>query len=191
MRLVLALAFLAATSPLAAQSALDFEPRVGTVGARVKVKASIPPGAELRFGSRIVTPLRELDGSHTFIVPAGGVSSFVEVVVGERVLARSSVPFVVAGSSLVNTPKLVGLKEAIDVFGYVDPSPETNIMQKNPRQTFSLDSAGIFTLGEAPPERFGPAVELSDAASGATRGMGPAGLIITARPPRKKTVEIK
>ncbi len=166
---------------------VEFEPRVGSVGTRVVVKSPIPKGAELRFGGRPLPMARENDGTHSFLIPPGSTSSFLEVALSGKVLAKSAVPVVVSGSSLVSTPKLIGLKEAIDVFGYSDPNPEAGRKQEpQGRPLLVLDEAGILTIGEPPLQRLGPAVELGDYSSAASRGMGPAGLLITARPPKKK-----
>lgn len=181
--LVLALVSL----PLAAQEAgIQFQPRVGAIGARIHVTGALPAGAEVRFGGRPVAPLRESDG-FSFLVPAGSATAFVEVVRGGKVVAKSAVPFVVTGTSLVSSPKLIGLKEAIDVFGYSEPVPEG---AKKPetlaKPVLRLDDEDVLTIGEAPPPTFSPAVELSDAASAGMRSMGPAGFLITARAPKKR-----
>lgn len=169
---------------------MEFEPRVGAIGSRVVLKGFVPEGAQARFGTRTVTLLREPGGGASFLVPSGASTSFIELVRGGKTLGKSAVPYVVSGTSLVSAPKLIGLKEAIDVFGYADPRPEGGEKPETPvRPVLTFDDAEILTIGEpSPPPPLQPAVLLGDAASAATRGMGPAGFLITARPPRKKLV---
>ncbi len=192
---LLALVAFPLAAPLAGQPAaqaqsLAFQPKVGAIGTRVKVKAPLPPGTDVRFGTRAVPVLREDDG-FSFLVPVGSVTSFVEVVAkGGRVLARSAVPYVVTGTSLVAAPRLIGLKEAIDVFGYADVAPE-GVIKPEPtaRPVLKLDDQEVLTIGEPDAiSHLTPAVSLTDANSMATRSMGPAGFLITARPPIKKYV---
>lgn len=180
------LALLAAAFPSFAQErTLAFQPKVGAIGARVHVPMALAPGSEVRFGSRSVPVLRESDG-FSFLVPAGATSSFIEVLAGKRLVARSAVPFVVTGTSLVTAPRLIGLKEAIDVFGYAEPMPEGRKPETTARPVLKLDDEEVLTIGEAPPQMLGPAVTLSDTATAGRMGMGPPGFVITARPPRKK-----
>lgn len=173
--------------PVVAQGPLEFEPKVGVVGSRVTLETRLPPGAQVRFGSHTVALLPEPGGRASFLVPAGAPSSFIEVVRAGRTISRSAVPFVVAGGSLVSTPKLIGLKEVIDVYGYADTRPEGGGKpEEKARPILKLDENSILTIGEMPPPQLGPAVELGDAASAATRGMGMPGFLLTARPPKKK-----
>lgn len=168
---------------------VEFEPRVGAIGSRVALTSPVPKGAEVRFGGRPVAVLRETTGKSSFVVPAGSVTSFLEVAVDGKVVAKSAVPFIVSGSSLVSTPKLIGLKEAIDVFGYAEDRPVGGEKPEPAvRPVLKLDDSDILTIGEPPIQRLSPAVELGDAASAATRSMGQPGFLITARPPKKKIV---
>jgi len=171
------------------QTNLEFEPKVGAVGARVLIKGSLAQGTQVRFGGRLLTLLPEANGASSFIVPPGSTSSFIEAVRGGAVVGKSAVPFVVSGPSLGSGPKLIGLKEAIDVFAYVDPMPEGGGKpEEKSRSILQIGGSEVLTIGEAPPPRFVvPAVELHDAASAATQGMGPSLFNLTARPPRKKT----
>jgi hypothetical protein len=192
MKLPACAALLALASVAAAQEArLEFEPRVGTTGTRVTVTTPLPKGSVVRFGGRVVPLLVEAGRPPSFLVPAGAESSFVEATEGGRVLARSTVPFVVAGASLVNTPRLVGLKEAIDVFGYSDAIPEGGGKPETAaRGILSLGDSDVLTIGEsAPPAPMTMAIG-NDAASAATRGMGPAGFLFTARPPTRRTIVV-
>lgn len=185
--LALALVLLAATPAAQDELRLEFEPKVGVAGARVLVKSPLPEGAQVRFGDKMVTAYRETTG-FSFVVPAAAPTSFIVLVKGGKVVGKSAVPFIVTGGSLVGQPKLIGLREAIDVFGYSDPRPEGGGKPETPvHPVLKLGDEDILTIGEpsAMPQ-VGPAVELGDAASAATRGMGPAGFLITARPPRRK-----
>jgi hypothetical protein len=165
---------------------VEFEPKVGAIGAQVRLKNPPPPGTEVRLGSRALTILRDASGG-VIVVPPGSSTGFIEYVKGGKLVGRSVVPFVVSGTSLVSTPKLVGLREAIDVFGYSESRPEGGEKPENvAKPVLKLDEDAILTLGESPPERLLSATDLGDAASMATRGMGPAGLLFTARPPKKK-----
>ncbi len=167
---------------------LDFEPRIGATNARVLVKYPAPPGASLRFGDRPVAVVREDSGHLIFLVPPGASGSFVEIRLHDKVIAKSAVPFVVSGPS-VTTPKLVGLKEAIDVFAYQDdPTPEGGSKPQTPvKPILRIGDSDILTIGEPSPQQLPlPAVNLGDANSAATRSMGPAAFLITARPPVKK-----
>ena len=192
MRLLACSLALALALPVAAQeSRLDFEPRVGTSGTRVTITSPLPKGAVVRFGSRVVPLLVEPGRRPSFLVPEGLPSSFVEASRAGKVIARSSVPFVVAGSSLVNTPKLIGLKEAIDVFGYSEPIPEGGEKpETKARRVLSLGDGDLLTIGEAPPPAPISGAIGNDAASAAMRGMGPAGFILTARPPTQRTIVV-
>lgn len=183
------LAWLAAAPIATAQdvATLEFEPKVGVTGTRVVVKGALPKGAQLHFGTRSVPLLVEPNGKVSFLVPEGGVSSFIDLSAGGRMVSRSAVPFVVAGSSLVNTPKLIGLREAIDVFGYAEPIPAGGGKPEQVvRPVLKLDDQAILTIGEQPAQRLMPAVETGDLASAAKGPLGTAGFIITARPPIKK-----
>ncbi|MFI5120419.1 MAG: hypothetical protein ACHQM4_08400 [Thermoanaerobaculia bacterium] len=180
---------LLAAAVLGADGRLEFEPRVGAVGGRVVVKANVPAGAQLLFGGRPVGVIREADGVSSFVVPPGiSGGAFLEVVSGGRSIAKSAVPFIVSGASLAAPPKLIGLKEAIDVFGYSDPRP-TGGEKPEPRArpVLKLDEDEILTIGEPAPFHLGPAVESGDLASAGKTGMSGTGLLITARPPKKKT----
>lgn len=180
--------FLAAASSAADDAPrVEFEPKVGALGSRVALTSALPKGAELRFGGRPVAVLRETTGKASFVVPAGSVTAFLEVAIDGKVVAKSAVPFIVSGSSLVSTPKLIGLKEAIDVFGYAEDRPAGGEKpEPAARPVLKLDDSDILTIGEPPIPRLSPAVELGDAASAATRSMGQPGFLITARPPKKK-----
>lgn len=173
---------------LGQETLLEFEPQVGTSGTRVTITSPIPKGAVVRFGSRVVPLLVEPGRRPSFIVPEGVASSFVEASLGRAVVARSSVPFVVAGSSLVNAPKLIGLKEAIDVFGYSDAIPEGGEKpEAKGKRILSFGEGDILTIGESPAQAPLPIAIGNDAASAATRGMGSAGFLLTARPPTRQT----
>ena len=183
------LAGLAAMPAALAQdvATIEFEPKVGVTGTRVVVKGALPKGALVKFGTRSVPLLVEGNGKTSFLVPEGGVSSFIDVSAGGRMVARSAVPFVVAGSSLVNTPKLIGLREAIDVYGFAEPVPQGGGKPEQVvRPVLKLDDQAILTIGEMPAQRRAPAVEIGDLASAAKGPLGTAGFIITARPPIKK-----
>ena len=172
--------------PLAGQSTLEFDPKVGAIGAEVVLRTAVPPGASLRFGGRALALLREPNRPPSFVIPPGAATSFLELVVDGKLVAKSAVPFIVSGTSIVTTPKLVGLKEAIDVFGYVDPRPEgANAPEPKAKAVLKIGDNDILTIGEAPPARLGYAVDLGDASSAAKMGMGQPGFIITARPPKK------
>jgi len=187
--LLLAAAFLLSGTILADEIIqVEFEPRVGAMGARVMLKTPVPANSVVRFGSRIVPLVAEAGGRASFIVPVGATTAFLEVRHAGRIVAKSAVPFVVSGSSLVSTPKLVGLKEAIDVFGYSEARPEGGERPDTPvKPVLTFDETEVLTLGESPPPRMLPAVELGDAASAGRTGMGPAGFLFTARAPKKKT----
>ncbi len=183
---------LAIAIPAAAQEAsLEFEPRVGTMGTRVTITSPFPKGAVVRFGGRAVPLLVEPGKRPSFIVPDGAASGFVEASLGGKVVAKSNVPFVVAGASLVNTPKLIGLKEAIDVFGYAEPIPEGGeAPDARARKILSFGDGDLLTIGEAPPPAPLPFAIGNDAASAATRGMGAPGFLLTARAPTTRVIVV-
>lgn len=172
-----------------AQERLEFEPKVGAVGSRVVVKSGVPEGAQLLLGGRPVGVLKEAAGSSAFVVPpriSGG--AFLEIVSGGKTVAKSAVPFIVSGTSLAAPPKLIGLKEAIDVFGYSDPRPVGGEKpEPRARPVLKLDEDEILTIGEPGPFLMMPAVESGDLASAGKTGMYGTGLLITARPPKRKT----
>lgn len=170
-----------------AQQAVEFQPKVGAIGARVTVRAVLQAGSEVRFGSHNVPVLREPDG-FSFLVPPGAATAFIEVVRAGRTVSRSAVPFVVTGTSLVASPRLIGLKEAIDVFGYAEPVPEGARMPVSPKPVLKLDDQDVLTIGESPPARLQPAVSLGDAWSMANAPMCCVGMTLTARAPRKNYV---
>jgi len=187
-RLALALVLtVGAARGYAQERPIEFEPKVGAVGAQIRLRTPPPAGTEIRFGGRVLTPAHDARGEAVLVVPPGVSTSFIEYVRGGRVVGKSAVPFVVSGTSLVGGPKLIGLKEAIDVFGYSEPIPLGGGKPETPSRTvLSFGQEDVLTLGEPPPPRLLPALDLGDAASAATRGMGPAGLLFTARPPKKK-----
>ncbi|MEO6323585.1 MAG: hypothetical protein ABIT01_08545 [Thermoanaerobaculia bacterium] len=165
---------------------LEFEPKVGAIGSRVLIKSSLAEGAVVQFGPRTVPVRRESRGA-SFVIPPGSATSFIEVKKNNRSVAKSAVPFVVSGTSLVATPKLIGLKEAIDVFGYNEGRPEGGEKPENrTRSILKLDDQEILTIGQSAPTSMGPSVDMQDAGSAATRSMGAPGFIITAKPPKKK-----
>lgn len=172
-----------------AQERLEFEPKVGAVGSRVVVKSGIPAGAQLLFGGRPVGVLKEAAGVSAFVVPPGtSGGAFLEIVSGGKSVAKSAVPFIVSGASLAAPPKLIGLKEAIDVFGYSDPRPSGGEKpEPKARPVLKFDEDEILTIGEPAPFLMMPAVESGDLASAGKTGMYGTGLLITARPPKKKT----
>jgi hypothetical protein len=182
---LLALAF----SAVGQEAGLEFEPRVGTTGTRVTITSPLPKGAVVRFGSRVVPLLVEPGRSASFIIPEGVTSSFVEATQGGKVIGRSSVPFVVAGSSLINTPKLIGLKEAIDVFGYSEPIPEGGEKPESKvKRVLSFGDGDVLTLGESSAPGPLPVGIGNDASAAATRGMGAAGFLFTARAPTRRSI---
>ena len=175
--------------PARAEQRLEFEPKVGAIGGRVVVKAGVPAGSQLLFGGKPVGVVKEADGISAFVVPPGASgSAFLEIVSGGKTISKSAVPFIVSGASMVAPAKLIGLKEAIDVFGYSDPRP-TGGEKPEPkaRPILKLDEDEILTIGEPPPYRLGPAVESGDLASAGRSPMWGTGFLITARPPKKKT----
>jgi hypothetical protein len=180
-------AFLAAL-PLAADTIrIEFEPKVGVIGVKVIVRTPPPEGARLRFGKRLVPFFKEGPGLWSFLVPPASTTSFIEYVKEDRTVGKSAVPFVVSGTSLVQTPKLVGLKEAIDVFGYSDPRPEGGERpEPKARPVLKFDEQEILTIGEPSPQFMTPAVESGDLATAARGPLQGTGLLITARPPKKR-----
>ena len=181
---------LALALPAVGQEAgLEFEPRVGTTGTRVTITSPLPKGAVVRFGSRVVPLLVEPGRSPSFIIPEGAASSFVEATHGGKAFGRSSVPFVVAGSSLINTPKLIGLKEAIDVFGYSEPIPEGGEKPESKvKRVLSFGDGDVLTIGESSAPGPLPVAIGNDASSAATRGMGASGFLFTARAPARRAI---
>jgi hypothetical protein len=175
--------------PAGAEERLEFEPKVGAVGGRVVIKSGVPAGAQLLMGGRPVGVVKEADGVSAFVVPPGlSGSAFLEIVSGGRTVSKSAVPFIISGSSLVAPAKLIGLKEAIDVFGYSDPRPVGGEKpEPKARPVLKLDDDEILTIGEPGPYRLGPAVESGDLATAGRTAMSGTGLLITARPPKKKT----
>jgi len=176
-----------ASAASAQERPIEFEPRVGAVGAQVRLKTPPPPGVEIRFGGRTLSAAHDARGGAVLTVPPGVSTSFIEYVRDGKIVAKSTVPFVVSGTSLVGATKLIGLKEAIDVFGYSEARPEGGEKPESPsHKVLRLDSDEILSIGEPAPQRLLPALDLGDAASAATRGMGPPGILFTARPPKKK-----
>jgi len=186
-------AFLAAVllaGPTAsATDRLEFEPKVGATGTRITVRAALPDGAQLHFGGKPVAAVEEAKGIYSFLVPVATLdTAFIEIVKGGKTLARSAVPFVVSGPSVVTVPRLIGLKEAIDVFGYSETRPEGGEKpEPKARPILKFDEDEVLTIGEPAPFRLGPAVETGDLSSAGKTGMAGTGLLITARPPKKKT----
>jgi hypothetical protein len=172
-----------------AQSPLEFEPKVGAASTRVTIRATVPEGAQVLFGGKPVGVVEEAKGIYSFLVPATAHgTAFVEITKGGKPFAKSAVPFVVSGPSVVSVPKLVGLKEAIDVFGYADTRPEGGGKpEPKARPILKFDDDEVLTIGEPAPFKLGPAVELGDLQSAGKTGMAGTGLLITARPPKKKT----
>ena len=190
-RLVLASAGLAllATVATVAEERLEFEPKVGATGTRITFRTSIPEGAQVTIGGKPVSVIEEARGIYSFLVPPlPSSTAFVEIVKGGKPVAKSAVPFVVSGPSVVTPPKLVGLKEAIDVFGYSDPRPEGgNKPEPKARPILKFDEDEVLTIGEPAPFHLGPAVDMGDLQSAGKTSMAGTGLLITARPPKKKT----
>lgn len=172
-----------------AQERLEFEPKVGATGTRITLRTTLPEGAQILFGGRPAGAVEEAKGIYSFLVPAGASgTAFVEIVRGGKPVAKSAVPFVVSGPSVVMVPRLVGLKEAIDVFGYSDPRPEGGGKpEPKARPILKFDEDEVLTIGEPTPYKLGPAVETGDLSSAGKTGMAGTGLLITARPPKKKT----
>ncbi len=188
------LAFLVAAAGIAGtllsqtDSKVDFEPRVGMSGTRVSIKSPVPPGATLRFNNKTIPTAKDSNGVTVFVVPPGVPSSFLEIVLDGKVVAKSSVPFVVSGTSVAQ-PKLMGLKEAIDVFAFQDdPTPEGGSRPETPvKPILKIGGSDILTLGESSPgPGVPPAVSSGDLSSASTRGMGPSAFILTARAPVRK-----
>lgn len=192
MKLIACAALVALALPARGQVAgLEFEPRVGTTGTRVTITSPLPKGAVVRFGTRVVPLLVEPGRKPSFIVPDGVPTSFVEATHEGKAFGRSSVPFVVAGSSLINSPKLIGLKEAIDVFGYAEPIPEGGGKPESKvKRVLSLGEGDVLTIGETPAPGPLPVAIGNDTASAATRGMGSAGFLLTARAPARRPIVV-
>jgi hypothetical protein len=171
------------------QVPLEFEPKVGAVNTRITIRTSVPEGAQVLIGGKPVSVVEEAKGIYSFLVPPSlSGTAFVEVSRGGKTVAKSAVPFVVSGPSVATVPKLVGLKEAIDVFGYSDPRPEGGGKpEPKARPILKFDEDEVLTVGEPAPYHLGPAVELGDLSSAGKTGMTGTGLLITARPPKKKT----
>ncbi len=185
------LAFVLALPAAAQEERLEFEPQVGMTGTRVTVTSPLPKGAVVRFGTRVVPLLQEPGRRPSFVVPEGAASAFLEASLDGKPYSRSSVPFVVAGASLVGVQKLVGLREAIDVFGYSDPTPEGGgAPEQRAKKILSFGDGDLITIGEAPAPAPIPWVIGNDAASAAMRGMGPPGFLLTARPPTRRIIVI-
>lgn len=189
MRRLLAAALALGALATAAPDRLEFEPKVGAIGTRITLRAFVPEGAQVQFGGRAVAVIEEAKGIYSFVVPPQTANTaFLEIVAGGKPVARSAVPFVVSGPSVVATAKLIGLKEAIDVFGYADPRPEGGTKpEAKARPILKFDEDEVLTIGEPAPFRLAPAVESGDLASAGKTGMTGTGLLITARPPKKKT----
>jgi hypothetical protein len=187
-RLFPVLAAISMAFPLSAQPvAIEFDPKVGVAGARVTVKTPPPAAAELRFGKKTLPIIEEGPGIRSFVVPTGSRTSFLEFVKEGRVVGRSAVPFVVTDASLVELPRLVGLQEAIGVFGLAEPIPESGEKpQPRRRALLRYEGEDILTIGENPLEFLTPAVELGDAGSLAMRPMSGTLFLITVRLPQKK-----
>lgn len=175
--------------PAVAEDRLEFEPKVGAANTRITIRTTVPEGAQVLLGGKPVSVVEEAKGIYSFLVPVGAWgTAFIEVMKGSKTVARSAVPFVVSGPSVVSVPRLVGLKEAIDVFGYSDPMPEGGGKpEPRARPILKFDEDEVLTIGEPPPFSLGPAVSLGDVASAGQTGMSGTGLLITARPPKKKT----
>jgi len=176
-------------SPAHAQERLEFDPKVGAVGGRVVIKAGVPAGAQLLIGGKPVGVIKEADGVSAFVVPPGlSSSAYLEIVSGGKTISKSAVPFIVTGASLAPPTKLIGLREAIDVFGYSDPRPSGGEKpEPKARPILKLDDDEILTVGEPSPQRLTPAVEFGDLATAGHTGMSGTALLIMARPPKKKT----
>jgi hypothetical protein len=107
---------------------------------------------------------------------------------GGKTISKSAVPVIVSGASLAPPAKLIGLKEAMDVYGYADQRPSGGEKPEvRVRPVLKLDEDEILTIGEPAPYRLGPAVDSGDLASAGHTGMTGTGFLLTARPPKKKT----
>lgn len=190
MKAVVRLLALAIALPAASQEArLEFDPQVGMTGTRVTITSPLPKGAVVRFGSRVVPLLVEPGRRPSFLVPEGVSSAFVEASLDGRQIARSVVPFIVAGASVAGVQKLVGLREAIDVFGYSDPTPEGGTRpESRARRVLSLGDGDVLTIGESAAPGPLPFVITNDAASAALHGMGSPAFLLTARPPTRRVI---
>ena len=185
---VCAAALLAGLSGFA-QDGIEFEPKVGAASTRVTIRTTVPAGGQVLFGGRPVSVIEEAKGIYSFQVPATAYgTAFVEIAKDGKHVAKSAVPFVVSGPSVVSNPKLVGLKEAVDVFGYADTRPEGGGKpEPKARPILKFDDDEVLTIGEPVPFVLGPAVQLGDLATAGKTSMAGTGLLITARPPKKKT----
>ena len=185
---VCAAALLAGLSGFA-QDGIEFEPKVGAASTRVTIRTTVPAGAQVLFGGKPVSVIEEAKGIYSFQVPATAYgTAFVEIAKDGKPVAKSAVPFVVSGPSVVSVPKLVGLKEAVDVFGYADTRPEGGGKpETKARPILKFDDDEVLTIGEPVPFVLGPAVQLGDLATAGKTSMAGTGLLITARPPKKKT----
>jgi hypothetical protein len=172
-----------------AQDGIEFEPKVGAASTRVTIRTTVPAGGQVLFGGKPVSVIEEARGIYSFQVPAtASGTAFVEIAKDGKPVAKSAVPFVVSGPSVVSVPKLVGLKEAVDVFGYADTRPEGGGKpEPKARPILKFDDDEVLTIGEPVPYVLGPAVQLGDLATAGKTSMAGTGLIITARPPKKKT----
>ncbi len=178
---------LATSPPSAPPIVIQFDPKVGDIGDRVVVKTLPPAGAELRFGKTILPVLVEGPGILSFVVPTGSQTSFLEYVKEGRVVGRSAVPFVVTNASLVEMPRLIGLQEAIGVFGYAEPVPRSGDVPKPRRRALlTYEDEDILSIGDNPAEFLGPAVQLGDTASLAKAPMSGTLFLFTVRLPQKK-----
>jgi hypothetical protein len=172
-----------------ADEPLAFEPRVGASNTRITIRTTVPEGAQVLIGGKPVSLVQEARGIYSFLVPISVTgAAFVEITKGGKSIARSVVPFVVSGPSVATVPRLIGLKEAIDVFGYADTRPEGGGKpEPKARPILKFDEDEVLTIGEPSPYRLGPAVDLGDLSSAGKSAMSGTGLLITARPPKKKT----
>ena len=185
---VCAAALLAGLSGVA-QDGLEFEPKVGAANTRVTIRTTVPEGGQVLFGGKPVSVVEEAKGIYSFLVPPTAYgTAFVEIAKGGKPFAKSAVPFVVSGPSVVSVPKLIGLKEAVDVFGYAETRPEGGGKpEPKARPILKFDDEEVLTIGDPVPFVLGPAVQLGDLATAGRTSMAGTGLLITARPPKKKT----
>src|SRR5258706_6989636 len=58
---------------------VEFEPRVGAMGARVVLKTPVPANSVVRFGNRTIPLVPEAGGPASFIVPVGATADFLDV----------------------------------------------------------------------------------------------------------------
>jgi len=141
-----------------AQTGIEFEPKVGAASTRVTIRTTVPAGGQVLFGGKPVSVIEEAKGIYSFQVPAtASGTAFVEIAKDGKPVAKSAVPFVVSGPSVVSVPKLVGLKEAIDVFGYADTRPEGGGKpEPKARPILKFDDDEVLTIGDPPPFVLGP-----------------------------------